>query len=102
MASASCIFCQIIEKKSPANIIFENDEIIIFTDIRPAAKHHYLIVPKKHIKDVKQLTREDVPLVESLVQQARTVLEDNSADLQLSRWVIYFKRCPIVCKVPSR
>ena len=48
----SCIFCGIIEDKSSATIVFENDTIIAFNDIKPASKYHYLIVPKKHYNDV--------------------------------------------------
>ncbi|MCK5125406.1 MAG: HIT domain-containing protein [candidate division Zixibacteria bacterium] len=43
-----CMFCKIINKDSPAKIIFENDRVIIFKDYRPQADTHLLICPKKH------------------------------------------------------
>jgi histidine triad (HIT) family protein len=44
-----CIFCQIINRRLPADIVFENDRLIVFKDINPVAPVHLLIVPKQHI-----------------------------------------------------
>jgi len=45
----NCPFCKIIERRLPADIIYENDRILVFRDINPAAPVHFLIVPKQHI-----------------------------------------------------
>lgn len=42
--------------------LFQDDEFVVFPDIRPAAKHHYLIVTREHIRNVKQLTAEHRPV----------------------------------------
>jgi len=55
----SCIFCKIIEKEIPANIVMESENIIAFYDINPSAPIHILIVPKKHIGSVNDLEYED-------------------------------------------
>lgn len=56
----SCIFCDIAEKKSPDTVIeFENEELVIFKDIRPAAEHHFLAVPKVHFDSVKSLNKQE-------------------------------------------
>lgn len=56
----SCIFCDIANKKSTeTEIEFENDELVIFEDIRPAAEHHLLAVPKFHYDSVKSLNKEE-------------------------------------------
>lgn len=60
--SAKCVFCKIIDKTAFADILFEDDDLIIFKDIKPAAKNHILVVPKLHIKDAKALTVQDKPL----------------------------------------
>jgi histidine triad (HIT) family protein len=46
---SNCIFCKIAAKEIPANVIYEDDELIAFHDINPAASVHFLIVPKQHI-----------------------------------------------------
>jgi histidine triad (HIT) family protein len=46
-----CIFCQIIEKKIPAKVVFENEEVLGFKDLNPAAPQHLLFIPKKHVRD---------------------------------------------------
>jgi galactose-1-phosphate uridylyltransferase len=54
--SSKCIFCEIVDEKVPATkIIFENDNILIFNDIKPASEFHYLAIPKVHIDNPKCL-----------------------------------------------
>lgn len=54
-----CIFCDIIAGESLATQIdFENENIVIFKDIKPASDFHYLAVPKNHIEDVRTLSIE--------------------------------------------
>lgn len=50
-----CIFCAIAQKQSPANIEYEDEEVVAFWDVNPKAKVHILIVPKKHISSVTDL-----------------------------------------------
>ena len=51
-----CIFCRIVERSSPARIVFEDDEIVAFEDARPQAPVHILIVPRKHLASLKDAT----------------------------------------------
>ena len=50
-----CIFCKIIRKEIPATIVYENDFVIAFKDINPAAKIHIVLIPKKHIESLEKL-----------------------------------------------
>ncbi|MCI9016438.1 MAG: histidine triad nucleotide-binding protein [Clostridia bacterium] len=54
-----CIFCKIVNKQLPAEIIYEDAEILAFRDIQPAAPIHILIIPKKHIKSLIEIEKED-------------------------------------------
>ncbi len=47
-----CIFCKIVAREIPAEILFENDQIIAIKDIAPQAPHHILILPKLHIDNL--------------------------------------------------
>lgn len=49
--SSNCIFCQIIEHRAPAQIVFENERVIVFEDYRPRAPIHLLVCPKTHYPD---------------------------------------------------
>ena len=52
-----CIFCNIIAKKIPAEIVYEDDLFLAFLDIRPQSPGHTLVIPKKHhrwVWDVKE------------------------------------------------
>lgn len=62
MSNSNCIFCGICAKKEPAELVYEDDEIVVFKDIKPSAKHHYLAVPIKHIQNISKLNREHKPL----------------------------------------
>lgn len=50
---ADCIFCKIVEGDIPVNAIYEDDDVIVFNDIKPMAKVHFLIVPKSHLESLK-------------------------------------------------
>ncbi|CAD6201907.1 GSCOCG00002845001-RA-CDS [Cotesia congregata] len=58
-----CIFCKIVKGESPSESIYEDDDLICIKDINPASDHHYLIIPKNHIANAKELKLEDEPLL---------------------------------------
>ena len=58
-----CIFCKIINRELTAKIVYEDEEIIAFKDINPAAPIHMLVIPKKHIETVTDLHVDDEMLI---------------------------------------
>jgi histidine triad (HIT) family protein len=70
-----CLFCNIVSRKIPSQIVHENDHVLAFRDINPAAPTHVLVIPKKHIVGMHDLTREDAALVGELFLAARDVAE---------------------------
>jgi len=58
-----CIFCKIANKEIPANIIYEDEHLIAFPDIKPAAPVHVLIIPKRHISHLMETCHEDNSLL---------------------------------------
>lgn len=67
------IFDKIIKGELPAEKVFENERIVAFKDIRPAAPVHILIVPKKEIPDLQSLKSEDLPLIGEIIIVAQSL-----------------------------
>ena len=57
------IFTKIINREIPATIVFENDKVIAFKDINPAAPVHILVVPKKEIPTINDIKPEDKDII---------------------------------------
>ena len=57
----NCIFCKIIEKKSPAEIVYEDDDTIVFHDIHPVAPIHLLFCPRKHYNTLLETPPDVLP-----------------------------------------
>lgn len=70
---SDCLFCRIIEKTIPAEIVLERENLIAFRDINPQAPTHVLIIPRKHIARIDDLQEEDTLLVGELIQAAREI-----------------------------
>ncbi len=61
--SEDCIFCKIIAKEIPSELLYQDDLVTAFRDIEPAAPVHILIVPNKHIPSMNEVVPEDEALI---------------------------------------
>ncbi len=68
-----CVFCKIAKKKIPAEIIYENKDIIVFADIKHAAPKHYLIVSKRHIESINHVKTKDSKLIAEIIFTAKKI-----------------------------
>lgn len=68
-----CIFCKIINKEIPSQIVYEDEKVIAFKDISPAAPIHILIVPKVHVTNVEALDEQTVSCVADVHLAAKKV-----------------------------
>lgn len=68
-----CIFCQVIAKKLPSKMEYEDDDIVVFWDINPQAPTHLLVVPKKHIAKISDFKEEDIHILNKMVVIAKNV-----------------------------
>ncbi len=65
-----CVFCKIVAGEIPADILYQNDKVIAFRDINPLAPTHLLIIPKKHIPSLAQLSEVESSLIGNMVNTA--------------------------------
>jgi len=71
-----CLFCKIIAGKIPAEIVYRDEDVLAFKDVKPAAPVHILIVPKKHLSSVAEIGSEDTLLMGKLIAVAKKLAED--------------------------
>jgi len=68
-----CIFCQIVDKKIPAEIIYEDRKFLVFKDINPLAPIHLLIIPKIHITSINYLKKDHKKLIGEMFLLAKDI-----------------------------
>lgn len=71
-----CLFCKIGAGQIPSNKVYEDEQVLAFTDIDPKAPVHVLIIPKKHIQSVNELTEADDALLCRMFAAARKLAEE--------------------------
>ena len=76
----TCLFCNIINKKIPAKIVFESDDILAFRDISPQAPSHILIIPKKHIETLNDTHQDDALLLGTMLMVAKDIAKCEGID----------------------
>ena len=62
-----CIFCQIVSGEVPSDIVYQDEEVIAFHDIKPQAPVHLIIIPRRHIPSLVHLSQADLSLVGHMV-----------------------------------
>ncbi|XP_049884406.1 adenosine 5'-monophosphoramidase HINT3-like [Pectinophora gossypiella] len=83
---SSCIFCNIVNKLENTEILFEDDEVCVFRDIKPATRFHTLTIPKRHIDDVKALNKDDKELVAKMLAVSKDLLSKNNLSVADARF----------------
>ena len=71
-----CIFCKIIRGEIPSTKVYEDDEILAFNDVNPAAPIHILVIPKKHINSLADMKPEDEKLIGKIYGVINKIAED--------------------------
>jgi histidine triad (HIT) family protein len=70
------IFSKIIRKEIPADIVFEDDDILAFRDINPQAPHHILLIPKKEIATINDVESDDAELIGKIIIRAKLIAKE--------------------------
>jgi histidine triad (HIT) family protein len=66
-----CVFCKIIAGQIPSDVLFKDDKVVVFRDIKPVAPVHLLIVTREHIPSLNDITEQQTILVGHMVQIAK-------------------------------
>ena len=66
-----CLFCRIVNKEIPAEIVFENNKLLAFKDIDPQAPVHILIIPKEHITSTNDISNNHKELIGDMLLTAK-------------------------------
>jgi histidine triad (HIT) family protein len=66
------------QKRKPADFVYEDESVVVIKDIRPHSPVHLLIIPKRHIRSVNDLTEQDKDIVFNMILRARTVAKQQS------------------------
>jgi histidine triad (HIT) family protein len=83
-----CIFCSIVQGKTPAQIVYEDDSVLAFEDINPQAPVHLLVVPRKHVPSLTEIGPGDEPLVGHLLAVAAQLARERAVHDKGYRTVI--------------
>src|SRR4051812_27477450 len=73
---SDCLFCKIANHEIPASIVYEDARVLAFADINPQAPTHVLIIPKRHIASLNEMSVEDDQLIGELVRRAAAIAAD--------------------------
>jgi histidine triad (HIT) family protein len=73
---SDCLFCKIINRAIPASIVYEDQRVLAFNDINPQAPTHVLVIPRRHIASLNEMSVEDDLLIGELVRRAAAIAKE--------------------------
>ncbi|MCP4105980.1 MAG: histidine triad nucleotide-binding protein [Desulfobacteraceae bacterium] len=73
-----CLFCKIANGETDTEFLYENDNLVVFRDIKPHAPVHILIVPKRHIRSINNLTGSDNEIISEMIMTAKEMAKKES------------------------
>lgn len=83
-----CVFCKIIKGEIPSNKVYEDEEILAFKDINPAAPIHILVIPKKHIASLDDMKEGDEILISKIYTVINKIAQDIGIDKKGFRVIV--------------
>ena len=71
-----CLFCKIIDREIPGDIVYEDDKVLAFNDINPVAPYHILVIPKKHIKSLNEIENVDEKIISKIMFTIKNIAKE--------------------------
>ena len=78
--SDDCLFCKIVKREIPSKFLYEDDDLVVFKDINPAAPVHLLIVPKKHVRSMNDIQPADGDIIAKLFMVAKEMAREQQVN----------------------
>jgi histidine triad (HIT) family protein len=75
----NCVFCKIVRGEIPSRKVYEDAEVLAFHDIQPVAPVHFMLVPKKHVASMYELTPDDAPVMGRIMTLAGRLAREQGA-----------------------
>jgi histidine triad (HIT) family protein len=75
-AQTDCVFCKIASGEIPSQIVYQDEDVVVFPDLHPATPVHLLIITRKHIPSLADIADADTPLVGKMVKAANKIARD--------------------------
>jgi histidine triad (HIT) family protein len=75
-----CLFCKIVTKEIPAEVVLDRDDVLAFRDVNPQAPTHVLVIPKEHVPSLEAVGAGHQPLLASLVDAVNEVARADGVD----------------------
>lgn len=80
----NCIFCKIAARQIPAAVVYEDDEVLAFKDINPAAPVHLLVIPKQHVSTLSDCNETHTALLGKILALAPKLAKEHGIDVKTS------------------
>lgn len=77
---SDCLFCKIVKKEIPCDLVLESENYLAFKDIDPKAPIHILVIPKKHFEDITELSFQDLELTAGLMEMVSKVAQSENLE----------------------
>ena len=71
-----CIFCQIVSGEKSADFLYQDQSLVVFKDIYPHAPVHLLIVPRRHIRSINEVTEQDKEIISRVVLKGKEMAKE--------------------------
>jgi histidine triad (HIT) family protein len=87
----SCLFCKIANHEIPAEILYEDNQVMVFKDISPQAPVHFLLIPKKHIDNLMETKEDDKELLGHMLFYGQKIAKQEGCEEKGARFVLNCK-----------
>ncbi len=76
MVMTDCLFCKIVNKEMDTDLVYEDEKVVVFEDIKPQAPVHLLIVPKEHQENIMELDEDEFDIISHIHEVAVKMAEE--------------------------